>query len=344
MHPKKTVIVVGAGASQEVNLPTSTALKTSIANILDIRFHITEQISGDFVIADALKMYFRDINPHLHACWKMRDALPQAMSIDNFIDSHRGNEKIELCGKLAIVRSILEAERKSYLFFDRYNSHNTLNFKSLEETWFNVFWQRISENCQAEGLQERFSAITLIIFNYDRCIEHFLYHSIQNYYGLSADAAASLINGMDIFHPYGVVGSLPWTDEPAQMDFGAEPCAQDLVELAKQIKTFTEGTNPEASNIMEIRDQVAKAETLVFLGFAYHKQNLELLKRPTHRRRDGKVVSQCYGTALGMSDADIHAIAFDLQEVCGGFIRPDLGNNLTCLKLFNTYRRALSFV
>ena len=181
-----------------------------------------------------------------------------------------------------------------------------------------MFWQRISENCQAEGLQERLSAITLIVFNYDRCIEHFLYHSIQNYYGLSADAAASLVNETDILHPYGVVGSLPWTERPAQMDFGAEPRAQDLVELAEQIKTFTEGTNPEASNIMEIRNQVVEAETLVFLGFAYHKQNFELLKRPDDRRRDGEVVPECYGTALGISDADLQVIAWDLYALCGG--------------------------
>ena len=344
MQPKKTVIVVGAGASQEVGLPTSTALKTSIASILDIKFHITEQMSGDYTIAASLNICFRDINPHLHACWKIRDALPQAISIDNFIDSHRGNEKIELCGKLAIVRSILEAEKRSRLFIDGSNSNNTLNFKSIEETWFNVFWQRISENCQAEGLQERLSAITVIIFNYDRCIEHFLYHSIQNYYGLNADAAASLVNEMDIFHPYGVVGSLPWTGGPAQMDFGAEPRAQDLVELAEQIKTFTEGTNPEASSIMEIRNQVARSETLVFLGFAYHKQNMELLKQPADRRRDDELVKQCYGTALGISDADLQDITSDIQELCGWLMHPNVGNNLTCQDLFNTYKRALSFV
>ena len=342
MHPKKTVIVVGAGASQEINLPTSTALKTSIANILDIRFHITEQISGDFVIADALKMCFRDINPHLHACWKMRDALPQAMSIDNFIDSHRGNEEIELCGKLAIVRSILEAERRSHLFFDRYNSHNTLNFKSLEETWFNVFWQRISENCQGEGLQERFSAITLIIFNYDRCIEHFLYHSIQNYYGLNADTAAALVNEMNVFHPYGVVGSLPWTNGPAQMDFGAEPRVQDLVTLAQQIKTFTEGTDPEASDIVKIRAQMAASDILVFLGFAYHPQNLELLKSSSDEIKRHNKACNCYGTAYGISDADLRVISPELKRLSGSPMHVNVDTDLTCRELFNKYRRTLS--
>lgn len=42
--------------------------------------------------------------------------MPQSISIDNFIDSHKGDKEIELCGKLAIVRAVLEAEAKSDAF------------------------------------------------------------------------------------------------------------------------------------------------------------------------------------------------------------------------------------
>ena len=342
MHSKKTVIVVGAGASQEAGLPTSADLKKSIARYLDIKFQVMQQISGDPTVAAALRTH-GDINQYLYACWKIRDALPQAISIDNFIDAHQGNKEIELSGKLAIVRSILAAEEGSLLYSNRSNTDDTPNFSFLEQTWFNAFWQLLTENCQAVGLKKRLSSISFIIFNYDRCIEHFLYHSMQNYYGLSTDGAASLVNDMDIFHPYGVVGSLPWTAGPAQMDFGAEPRAQDLVALAEQIKTFTEGTNPEASNIMEIRNQVARAKTIVFLGFAYHKQNLELLMQPADRRSNKVKSAECYGTAVGISDADLQVIVSDLCELCEAMY-PNVGNNFTCRELFNTYRRALSFV
>ncbi len=343
MHPKKTVIVVGAGASQEAGLPTSTELKKSIANYLDIRFNNTDQISGDPTITIALRSC-GDINQYRPACMKIREALPQAMTIDNFIEAHKGNEKIELCGKLAIIRSILQAEKSSKLSLSRPNSYTVdkLNFGSLEETWFNVFWQRISENCQAEGLRERLSTITLIIFNYDRCIEHFLYHSIQNYYELSADAAASLVSEMNIFHPYGVVGSLPWTGGPAQMDFGAEPRAQDLVTLAQQIKTFTEGTDPEASDIVKIRAQMAVSDILIFLGFAYHSQNLELLKPSSDEIKRHNKVCNCYGTAYGISDADLQVISPELQRLSGSPMHVNVDINLTCRELFNKYRRTLS--
>jgi len=109
----KTVFVVGAGASEEANLPTGDGLKTEIAKLLDIQFdHVFgEKLqSGDHKIVQALRFVVqrnnrsrRDISPFLEEVWHIRDALPLAISIDNFIDAHRDNEKITLCGKLAIV-------------------------------------------------------------------------------------------------------------------------------------------------------------------------------------------------------------------------------------------------
>ena len=125
MPRKKTVIVVGAGASVEAGFPTSTKLKEQIAALLDIKFGRggTKKISGDDLITEALRRTQQksgsgDINPYLHAGWEIRDGLPQAVSIDSFIDARQGNKLIELCGKLAIVRAILEAEKRSRLYVD----------------------------------------------------------------------------------------------------------------------------------------------------------------------------------------------------------------------------------
>lgn len=57
MFDKKTLIVVGAGASKEVNLPTGYKLKHRISSILDIRFEDgNRQISGDHVVYDAIRL------------------------------------------------------------------------------------------------------------------------------------------------------------------------------------------------------------------------------------------------------------------------------------------------
>ena len=55
MFPKKTVIVVGAGASTEAGFPSSTELKRQIAALLDIRFgDFDHPINGDLEIIRAL--------------------------------------------------------------------------------------------------------------------------------------------------------------------------------------------------------------------------------------------------------------------------------------------------
>ncbi len=97
----RTVFVIGAGASKEVKLPTGNELKLRIFHRLDIRYesHVRTG-TGDSVILEALRNYHdqtdpkSDINAYLHEAWKIRDALPYAISIDNYIDAHRDNKEL----------------------------------------------------------------------------------------------------------------------------------------------------------------------------------------------------------------------------------------------------------
>ena len=106
-----------------------------------------------------------------------------------------------------IVRTILEAEAKSTLIFDGRQGNSQVRFERLTETWFNRFFQRLSENCKPTALKNRLKSVALIIFNYDRCIEHYLYHAFQNYYSMSPSESAQLLRDLEVYHPYGVVGS-----------------------------------------------------------------------------------------------------------------------------------------
>jgi len=333
------VIVVGAGASQEVGLPTGAELKQEIAT----RLHFKQGLepSGDSTIGSILGRK-QDIYRYFQACQVIRAALPQATSIDSFIDARQGESEIELCGKLAIVKSILAAERRSRLFK---NAGARVDFERVKDTWLNAFWQKLSENCQATGLKERFSSIVLIIFNYDRCVEHFLFHSILNYYNLSVLEAASLVDTIKVFHPYGKVGALNWTKSVPGVPFGAEPSTNDLETLAGQIKTYSEGTDPKVSEVQTIRAHVIQAGTLIFLGFAYHPQNLRLLRRPASGTRTierGRTV-RCYGTGYKISPFDHEAITANLQKLSRAPMSVEIVPS-TCKDFFGDYWRTLSFV
>lgn len=347
---KSLVLVVGAGASNEANLPTGAELKHKIAAALDIRIDGFgyKKVSGDDLIAQSLNILTKnqgrpqDIGDYLKTARLISGAMPQAQSIDNFIDSHKKDTRIAQCGKLAIARCILEAEAASLMKVDRSNIYNKIYFPSLEPTWFNAFFQLVVENCEHEELPERFARLAVISFNYDRCIEHFLHSSIQNYYGVSPERATELMSNLEIYHPYGIVGSLPWMNRTASIDFGGLPSPQQLLELSLSLRTFTEGTDESLSDIIAIRSVLQTAKRVAFLGFAFHQLNLELLYgRPstTHAARDCPV----YATALGLSHSNSQIIVSELHTIGGHnqnhiFLRSDLKSG----DLFREYWRSLS--
>lgn len=348
--PKKTLtLIVGAGASFEAGLPLGSDLRTKIANILDIRYDFYDRQSGDALIDEAFRRLVRqpdgrngDINKHLHASWRIRDAMPQAISIDNFIDAHRDDELISLVGKLAIVRSILMAESASRLSVDERQENPKIKFSAVQETWFNAFFQLLTENCRLGDLKARFSNVAIICFNYDRCIEHYLFHSLKNYYGISDQDAADTIANLEIYHPYGMVGALPWQDRSSGIQFGQKPSTHKLIEIAGQILTFTEGSNVQESHIGRIRKVLSSSERITFLGFAFHRLNLELLFPPPSSRPPTKNCS-IYATGIGISEPDSKVIKRELFELSG--FDPDtiyIAKGTPCAKIFDEYRRSLT--
>src|SRR5579862_9716755 len=241
----KTVFVLGAGASQEAGLPIGSELKQQIAERLHITFEDGyREKSGDRLIVNTLMAHARnlkiDANDFLHECRFISRAVTQALSIDHLLEAHEGNDKLELCAKLAIALEILEAEARSKLKFDEIKLEGFSPSK-LNSTWYENLFMLLNENVKVASFENLFRNISFIIFNYDRCLEHFLYHSVQNYYRVTGDASARLIESIVITHPYGAVGKLPWqVNGNTGIGFGIKPQETKLLEIAGQIKTFTE--------------------------------------------------------------------------------------------------------
>lgn len=348
---KNTVFIIGAGASKEANLPIGNELKREISSLLDMRFDDwgMKQESGSIRIVEALRLLVRqpdgregDINPYLQEARHIRDALPQAISIDSFIDAHREKDKIALCGKLAIVQSILEAEKRSLLNFGKSRVDSTINFVALEKTWYIPFFKLLTEDCGKNDLIERLKSITLIIFNYDRCIEHFIYYALQNYYRISGNEVAELVESIKIYHPYGLVGSLPWLDRKGSMHYGEVPNSQQLLELYKKIKTYTEGTDPASSEIKEIKERMHLANRLVFLGFAFHKLNMKLISPRWFSEETGFSTIECFATTYEISDSDKEVIGQQIRELYKQTVNVKMVN-LACKEFFKEFWRSLNF-
>jgi hypothetical protein len=349
----KTVLVLGAGASCEVNLPSGDKLKNDIASLL--RYEIDDlgrTAKMDSHIREgytklAGKAGSRDINPYLRASRKIVDGLPLVLSIDNFLDLRRGEKDVEVCGKLAIARAILKAEAGSKLTSAR--NQEGISMPSIQQTWFAKFFQLLCEGCPLENLRARLGSIALVVFNYDRCFEHFLYHALQQAYGVSPSEAAGFVSSVEIYHAYGTVGALPWqlggtlpwTAKGPKIPFGGleHGSGTELVEISENLKTFTESTDEAIAG--SVRNLVATADRVIFLGFAFHGLNLEFLFGGKTRRKPG--TGRCFGSAYGMSTSNVESIQSDLVDK-GGFLKDRIVlSNSVCADLVSDNSRLFSF-
>ena len=342
-----TVFVLGAGASYEVGLPVGAQLKDQIAKLVNIKFSDvgSGEHTGDAWVMEAFRAHARaeslNVNELLHAGWHISDAMPQAISIDNFLDARRGEKLIELAGKLGIVQGILHAERNSKIFIDPRSQSNRIKFTNVTNTWFNKFFQLVTENCRFEDVVERLKSVSIISFNYDRCLAHFLLHSLQNYYGVSTQEAEEVLRDFEVLYPYGTVGPLPFAAAQKGVTYGATLNGAGLLEHSREILTFTEGTDQRFSEITRIRNNIKNAKRIVFLGFAFHPLNMELLapKPETISPRNQIVI----GTAYGLSISDLEAIREDLDIRLHKPTKIVLPGE-TCDGLFSNNSRTLSMV
>ncbi|PAY03366.1 hypothetical protein CK489_39615 [Bradyrhizobium sp. UFLA03-84] len=350
MFKKKTLFVLGAGSSYEVNVPVGLGLAKAIGTKLDVRLGDYNRNIGEgdkYLLGQFQNQLPQQFNEYLAAGWRIRDGLPTANSIDDFLDMHSHDEQMQLIGKAAIVKSILEAEQESQLYFDQNNSRNKLMLEKLEGSWFMKFIRVLGRGIPKSNAAQIFDNVSFVVFNYDRCVEFFLLQALQAMYSLPLNDAASIVQDLSIIHPYGTIGELPHLgSDGTQVPFGGvENFDFNYIKLSQRIKTYTEQiAGTEVTN--RVRNEVERAEQVVFLGFAYHAQNM-LLLRPLEEFASSRPI---YGTALGMSASDV---AIATGELRSWFLPDDalssdpfadihIENGLTCAKMFDNYAKSIA--
>jgi len=309
MFRKKTIFVVGAGASHEIGLPLGSGLMKDIANVLSFPASPNGQFTGDRDILDALRRRAGQRNHNiewwLDGARKIKNNMALAISIDNYINDHKGDERIQLAGKLAILKTIFNAEKASKLHPVHYDSETGgIPFEKLQETWLTSLFKMLIQNRSVPS--SIFDNFSIICFNYDRCIEHFLFWAIKSYYHLTEGDTKNIMETLSIHHPYGTLGPLPWQDMQKGIAFGGGNNPLYLSDLVPLIRTFTEEIGDNES-LAKIQSLWQGAEQIIFLGFAYHPMNLDILgaaKSP---------LKKIFGTSLGLSEPNQFAIETQLS-------------------------------
>jgi hypothetical protein len=91
------------------------------------------------------------------AFWKaarrIKAGLGFAQSIDDFLNQHRTDNHVNLYGKAAIVRSILEAEARSKFYFNPFARLDEFDVEKFADTWFVKFMYMFGRNVPSENVR-----------------------------------------------------------------------------------------------------------------------------------------------------------------------------------------------
>jgi hypothetical protein len=186
-----------------------------------------------------------------------------------------------------------------------------------------------------------FDHVSFIVFNYDRCIEHFFEHAIASHFLLDLSAASQIVQkNLRIVHPYGDLGPLHGTK--ANVNFGEkfEPAthaaADGIYAMSQRLLTFTESRKAQGA---KAKAMISKAQRLVFLGFGFGEQNVELLRVPT------STVQHLRATVMGLSASNQFEVQYRISQMTGGGARnydPAELHECDCATLINNEQMFLT--
>ncbi|MBX9797357.1 hypothetical protein [Sphingomonas sp.] len=350
MFRQKTAIIVGAGASCELGLPSGDQLKRDIVRLLKPTDDNVYGFIDKTMIAYMHQMGYpnsfefgermKDVK---EAADRIRKGLPLALSIDNFLHSHHGDSEVEKLGKLAIAISIIHAEERSYLFHrataleranPNYKPSIQIYNEKLLESWYPLFAKLAMSEVHRQNISKVFDNLRFVIFNYDRCFEQYIWIALQSYFGVSGEEASDVLSGVSFIHPYGTLGPLPWQSKDESVAFG-EFNVNQLSGMASRIRTFTESVQSDIGS--SVKDAVEWADTIVILGFGYLDQNIQLLS-PGSTACSNRVFS----TALNVSGPDQLVMKEAMMKLAGVNENNAMIEPGSCRNRFNNYWLHLS--
>lgn len=344
MFRNPTLFVLGAGASAEVEFPTGRELLKDVANRLSLKEPPAHEerptclVSDGAIYSSIQRVCVSDeiTLQYRAAVEQIVRAAPLAISIDNLLDNHASDATIVQCGKMAIAASIGAAEQSSTLRLT--SDLGDLDVDAIASTWYVSLFRLLQSGVRKENIRDIFRNLTIISFNYDRSVEFFLLHSLRRFYGIELEESEKILNTLNIYHPYGVIGKFSSGLRPNlfELEFGSGISGKELLRDGTAIRTYAEQVE-ENSTLSAIRDSVRNANAIVFLGFGFLKPNIELLSSGS--QSEAKVV---LSTGVGISASEVNTVHDELVEMLMLGCKPQIHRNISASKLFDQRSRTIA--
>ncbi|NQT79158.1 MAG: hypothetical protein HQ555_02035 [Candidatus Aminicenantes bacterium] len=278
MIEKPTVLILGAGASMPYGFPSGEGLMQEILE--GIRLNL-----GKELFRTLLNFGFEpnDIDDFYTGLKHSRK-----FSVDEFLERQPDFMKI---GKIAITLTLSTYEKKDELFEQK-----------SDKDWYRYLWVKLSDTTFEEFDKNQLSIIT---FNYDRSIEHFLFTTMRALYNRSEQDCAKMLKKIPIIHVHGRLGALPWQDENGR-SYQSSIALDEVGNISNQIKVMKE-QDDSPREFEEAHKILSFSQKICFLGFGYNPVNIRRLKIKEIIGSDPRRV--VYGTSLNFGDVERRNIA-----------------------------------
>lgn len=303
-----TLLVLGAGASYDYGLPLGSGLIEMIRKEAASSLFAKGRSDGtafDNHLANVCGK--RPSLEQIVAIQKIAQGIWFSQSIDTFINDSDDPE-IEFVGKQLIGFLLSEAEKLTGLAEENDGFKNSIRSgKSrrgdqevlIRQFWLTNLFRIVRGQVRPKDLASRLSCLKVINFNYDRLFSHFFLNALKLYDVLVEEEAAELLSEIELIHPYGSLGELPAMakysrNEANTLPFGTYSKGHGGIDFSKKIRTFNEIEHLDTDVANRIKRLVIDADKVVFLGFGFHKQNLDLLGLP-FKRDTQDVISNSIG-------------------------------------------------
>ena len=291
MISEETVLILGAGASKPYGFPTALELRKDIIfNTIPLlkKYAAENRPSDDF-----------ENHPYVK---RVKDFIEifknsSTSSIDLFLSR---NKEYYSIGKeiITLLLSNYEIESK---FREE--------IKNTENDWYFYFYEALTRDIikSEEILKLKENKVSIITFNYDRSLEHFIYESLLNSFRNKSNEIQEFMRVFKFIHVYGKLAPLPWESMPESEKYGSIFLRDYYANYSKNLQIIYEERKTKTEEIIEI---VKKAKKIFFLGFGYAEENLTAIGF------DQPILSKeqrIYGTALGLTNQEILKHAFKLR-------------------------------
>ena len=153
----------------------------------------------------------------------------------------------------------------------RFETNETLF--SYKDNWLRYIYNNLNTTFDDFG-ENKLSVVT---FNYDRTVEHFLFQSLLYTYNKRTAACTEAMRQIPIIHLHGRLGNLAWQG-PAARSYGQPLDAEGFRACKEGIKIIHEDiTDGRDKDFLLAKNLMQSGKGIVFMGFGYYRINMDRL-------------------------------------------------------------------